>query len=285
MKMKSSNWVELRSRPINTLQMFITNRCDKHCRGCFYEKKLGKGKDMSLETYIKHIKLYRNVVGKIVILGGEPTLHEDLNEMVRFNYSSGLKTTIYTNGRDLPSLVPLKGMGLTVRVGVLGCETSAKPLSKLSTKDIKAVNATIVIMLNKRNSTFLHRIASEAEKRGCKKFYISSIRDILKTKDFWTDTEETVSNADYFGIITTFLSVYEGNMDIHVACRGVFPKEKDSVPACRFGNIFPDGSKIICPLDISLEKTTPVLSFNRGKCGKANCCILQKKVYRREVAT
>ena len=103
-----------------------------------------------------------------------------------------------------------------------------------------------------------------AEEYNCRRFYISSIRDIARTHDFWKDTRQTVSPRVYAGIIRKFIGGYTGNMaEIHIARRGILGTGLASpeVKTCRFGNIFPDGEKIICPFDISSRITVPELKL------------------------
>ena len=41
---------------------------------------------------------------RIILMGGEPTFHPKLREMIEINNDYGLQTTIYTNGYDLSKL-------------------------------------------------------------------------------------------------------------------------------------------------------------------------------------
>jgi len=47
-----SKWQELIPRPVNTLQLFITNKCNNRCKACFYAHKLGS-EEMSFDDYKK----------------------------------------------------------------------------------------------------------------------------------------------------------------------------------------------------------------------------------------
>ncbi|MDD5164752.1 MAG: 4Fe-4S cluster-binding domain-containing protein, partial [Patescibacteria group bacterium] len=86
--------------PVNTLQLFITNRCNLRCKGCFYAHKLG-AKEMSLREYQDYILKYLPEIQKVILLGGEPTMHKNLPQMLKFNNQYGLKTTIYSTGFNL----------------------------------------------------------------------------------------------------------------------------------------------------------------------------------------
>jgi organic radical activating enzyme len=268
-----SKWTEEVPIPINTLQLFITNKCNLRCKGCFYAHKLGS-QEMGLEQYKQYVNNYKNNVQKIVLLGGEPTLHPDLLEMIKYNKVLGLKTTIYTNGAKVSALDSEELNEVEIRIGVYGFLLSEKPLSAL--KRTKRP-ITIVYMLRKDNVKELLKTAYSSESFGCNRFYISSIRDITKTQDYWLDTNETVSPVEYARIVQDFINEYGGNLpEIHIAKRGIF-ENGSTVNTCRFGNIFPDGEKVICPLDISKNITVEELSFGSSKCNKKGC-ILQKIV-------
>jgi MoaA/NifB/PqqE/SkfB family radical SAM enzyme len=281
-------WEEKITQPVNTLQLFITNRCNLRCRGCFYKHKLGS-KEISLEEYKKYIDEYKDKVQKIILLGGEPTLHKNLKEMIDYNNSLNLKTTVYTNGVNLNALEKANLSKTTVRIGVYGSTKSEKPLFTIKKTPLKVM---IVYMLRKDNIDQLEETAKMAEKFNCEDFYISSIRDIHETKSYWIDTPETIPFEEYFKIIQSFVNNYTGKIKrIHISRRAVIKtKNQEKYPLqekCRFGNLFPTGEKIICPFDISLSKTSDKLIFNERMCNKnTGCgCILQKIVLERKKQT
>lgn len=273
-------WKEATPEPVNTLQVFITNKCNMRCKACFYAHNLGK-KELSFKNYKKILLKYSNNIKKVVILGGEPTLYKNLNKVIDFNTSLGLRTTIYTNGVNLKILKNANLSKTTIRIGVYGAELSEKPL-----EDVPYVPfpVTIVYMLRKDNVKELMKTAEMAEERfNCQKFYISSIRDITMTHDYWKDTKETLPLNEYYKVIQKFLKNYNGNIkEIHIAKRGVITTNNtSSVNKCRFGNIFPDTRKIICPLDISKQLYTKEFQFNKRFCNKNKECILQKIILKR----
>jgi MoaA/NifB/PqqE/SkfB family radical SAM enzyme len=237
---------------------------------------------MSLEDYKRNVEKYRQEVQKVILLGGEPTIHPELEKMLDFNKSLGLRTTIYTNGFDLGRLEKLNLEGISIRVGVYGCENTEKPISRVDKTDLPL---DIVYMLRRDNVGELMDTAERAEKDfNCVGFYISSIRDIDVTGSFWKDTPETISVQEYAEILKNFVKNYKGNIPVlHIARRGVlYTKDtEDKVDCCRFGNIFPDGQKIICPFDISRNITSSEIEFNKRRCNKNTECILRKIVLKR----
>jgi MoaA/NifB/PqqE/SkfB family radical SAM enzyme len=285
LKYNTSEWQELLPRPVNTLQLFITNRCNNRCKACFYAHSLGS-EEMSFEDYQKIVLKYSENVSKVILLGGEPTLHKDINKMIRLNSLLGLKTTVYTNGINIKVLEQLEASDLariTIRIGVYGAEKSEKPLLRVPDTQLPV---TVVYMLRKDNVDELMKTALMAEKRfNCKEFYISSIRDIAATNDYWKETDETLPLEEYSRVVQEFVKSYKGKIrKLHISRRGVIESKKKyplATKHCRFGNVFPDGKKIICPLDISKKLYSPELGFRSRHCNKHNECLLQKIVLER----
>lgn len=237
---------------------------------------------MSLEEYRYYVEKYKGEIGKVILLGGEPTKHPKLREMIEFNKERGLKTTIYTNGFDLSMLQEFDLSGVKIRLGVYGSYSSEKPISKISRTTLPL---DIVYMLRRDNVRELKETAEIAEREfNCTGFYISSIRDIAETHDFWKDTPETLPLDEYCRVIQDFVDSYSGNIrKLNISRRGVLYTENtdDSVECCRFGNIFPDGEKIICPFDISKKITSKELVFGKRPCNKSDSCLLRKIVLER----
>jgi MoaA/NifB/PqqE/SkfB family radical SAM enzyme len=280
-----TRWQELIPRPVNTLQLFITNKCNNRCKACFYAHNLGT-EEMSFNDYKKTVMKYSGSVAKVILLGGEPTLHKDLARMIGLNNVLGLKTTVYTNGINIKALEQLDETALdstTIRIGVYGAFESEKPLAKVPDTDLPV---TIVYMLRKDNVDELEKTVKMAEERfNCKEFYISSIRDIAVTHDYWKETDETLPLEEYSQVVQEFVKNYNGKLQkFHISKRGVLESKKKlplMTKHCRFGNVFPDGKKIICPLDISRKIYCPELGFRSRKCNKHTECLLQKIVLER----
>jgi hypothetical protein len=275
-----TKWREIIKKPISTLQVFITNQCNKRCVGCFYQDSLGKG-EVSLEEYRQLVEKHAKNIGRVILLGGEPTLHKSLGQMIGINQALGLKTTVYTNGFDLKALEGIGLQDVNIRLGVLGLYHGEKTLSEIRKTSIPL---TVVYMLRKDNVGELMDLATHAEQNfNCQDFYISSIRDIHETKSYWEDTADTLALEEYAGVAQNFVRDYEGGIKrIHIARRGIISTEltagQPKNDSCRFLNVFPDQKKIICPFDISLGIYSDDYEFNTRKCNKNSECLLQKIV-------
>lgn len=271
-----NKWERINVYPKRTLQIFITSKCNKRCSGCFYQDYLGNN-FMMKDEYQNIIKKFRMYFDKVILMGGEPTLHPYLRDFVEFNTINNLDTTIYTNGFNLKNLKDLSNC--SIRIGVLGYDIGEKQLIEIEKTDIPV---SIVLMLRRNNIDQLEKVSKYAEEFNCKSFFISSIRDIHTTKNYWMDTDETIPNHEYVSIVNNFVNSYNGNIEkIEIASRGLIPC--DSFNTCRFFNIHLDKTSTICPFDISLDKKDPFADFvNQRKCNKNNSCILQKVVLKRK---
>jgi sulfatase maturation enzyme AslB (radical SAM superfamily) len=274
LKYDKTKWKEVPVAEVNTLQLFITNKCNLRCKACFNKHNLGKG-EMTVGEYLGHVSKYKDEIRKIVLMGGEPTLFKQLPAIIAINQSLGLKTTIYTNGANLEILEGINTDRVKVRVGVMGAYSSEKPLSMVHRTKLPL---EVVYMVRADNTKEIMAAAKMAEKEfNCKTFFISSIRDIADTESYWEDNEGTVPNEEYFEIVQDFLEEYKGNLNIDISKRAVMKsKYEGAAKTCRFGNIFPDGSKIQCPFDIALKKECKELQFGKRKCRHDELCILRK---------
>ncbi len=280
-------WRESVVEPENTLQIFITDRCNLRCPECFYGQWLGAF-EMDLETYKAHVLKYAGQVKKITLLGGEPTLHKKLAEIVRFNAGLGFKTTVYTNGVRIDRLNeicanPDLAEMVSIRIGVHGLTISEKPLREVPKTDLPV---TVVYMAAEYNKHEIMAAAHFAEENfNCQGFFISSIREIEKTGDYWLDTPKTIPISNYAGIVQGFVSHYRGGIPkLHLSTRGVIvtgQQDFSKVTRCRFGSILRDGSKIVAPFDISINRASPELAFDKQECLRHTKCVLQKIVLQR----
>lgn len=281
LKYDKTKWEEQDPVFKNTLQFFITNKCDRRCKACFYGNYLNRD-DMDFSYYQDMIYQYLDQnIKKIILIGGEPTLHPDICKMIDFNQYQGLETTVYTNGLNINVF---KGMDLTnvsLRVGVLGLYDSEKPLADVDTD----LPITVVYMLRNDNINWLMPTAMVSEfDYNCNGFMISSIRDLIETGSFWCDTESTISNNLFALYIQKFVLDYNGNIPYLHLCRRTVIDGPSHWNKCRYLNIYPDKTKTICPFDISFEiKDGEGYELSTRPCQKHSECILQKVVLKRRI--
>lgn len=93
----------------------INDACDKNCIGCYVPKQT---KFMELEDYKKIIDKLPPQVKHVVISGGEPFLHKELLEMVKYTSEKLCKPSIVTSGtfKELePYKKYLQGIFVTIK--------------------------------------------------------------------------------------------------------------------------------------------------------------------------
>jgi hypothetical protein len=242
--------------------------------------------DISMEEYERAVNVFLSRLGgQVNLLGGEPFLHPDLESMLAYNQSLGLKTTIYTNGRKLDGLSgdAVSKYGAKLRVSLYGANHWHKGASNI-------VGAKVPFDANymvSRTSTVedMLETAVWAESTGqCKVFFISSLRELDNPRrEFFDDTDLTMPVIQYKELVHQFLWQYEGNMDIHVSKRGVFESTK-TLPDCHcnFANYIIGGKIIQCPYDLVNEVYCPDYTLGKRPCQHNSTCLMSKVVYRRK---
>lgn len=93
----------------------ITDICNIHCKGC-YRLVLGEGHKPleKIKEEILFMKKWRNCDG-ITLAGGEPILHPEIREIIRFIHENKMKSIVLTNGYGINEKLvkDLKELGVT----------------------------------------------------------------------------------------------------------------------------------------------------------------------------
>lgn len=85
-------------RRVRNVTIAVTHRCNIRCQMCYFHKQLDGTCDLALSSYKRIIDSVKGTRPCIILTGGEPFLHPDLVNMVRYAKKSGLSTQIFTNG-------------------------------------------------------------------------------------------------------------------------------------------------------------------------------------------
>lgn len=278
LKYDPTKWEEVPPKYVNTLQVFITTRCNLRCPECFVLDELGN-REMSLAQYKAIVLKYADQIEKILLSGGEPTLHRNIREIIEFNHSLGKRTTIYSNGARLDRLRGIPLEGLSVRVSVFGLDSGVKALRDLEPYDHLPVMFTY--MLKPDNVDQLLEIAYIMEyEYHSTDLLISSVLG----RDYWTVYDYTLPLDEYARVVNEFVAQYDGYMTLHIATRGVLRgKYTDTIPnTCRFGNVLMD-KLIQCPYDIERDLRTDEIRFGEITCNKNDKCLLAKITLKRRI--
>lgn len=86
----------------------VIQTCPNKCKFCSSNSSQEKKKIISLQDFKKTVSFFKNKYGieEISISGGEPFLHPDLYDMIRFSKENGIRTVIFTSGIKMASQMP-----------------------------------------------------------------------------------------------------------------------------------------------------------------------------------
>lgn len=94
-----------------SINLDLTSACNFACPFCVDSKLINAGKSLTLEEVKKTIHTLHShgLLSVILIGGGEPTLHKDFGEIVRYIKSKKLQLGIVTNGSRLEKIEAVAG--------------------------------------------------------------------------------------------------------------------------------------------------------------------------------
>ena len=89
-----------------SINLDLTSACNFSCPFCVDSKLINAGKSLTLEEVKKTIHTLHShgLLSVILIGGGEPTLHKDFGEILRYIKSKKLQLGIVTNGSRLEKI-------------------------------------------------------------------------------------------------------------------------------------------------------------------------------------
>ena len=95
-----------------SINIDLTTACNFSCPHCVDSKLLNSGDYLDLETVKRSIEtLQKNGMRSVIIIGGgEPTIHKNFEEIVRFISERGLQIGIATNGSRLDKVASIAEM-------------------------------------------------------------------------------------------------------------------------------------------------------------------------------
>lgn len=90
-------------------RLYLTENCNASCKWCFNKETRDSSLNMDTNKAKKLIDfLAENGVSKLLIMGGEPTIHPDFVEIWNYTYNKFKYITLYTNGTQKEKLKQIK---------------------------------------------------------------------------------------------------------------------------------------------------------------------------------
>lgn len=87
-----------RIKAVRNLTVAVTHRCNLRCNMCYFHSELDNSKELSLEVFKKIIDELRKSRPCVILSGGEPLMHPQILDMVRYAKNSGLPVQVFSNG-------------------------------------------------------------------------------------------------------------------------------------------------------------------------------------------
>lgn len=91
-------------RTIEEIDLYVTEKCNLNCEFCSVEANTRRTRELSKEVIFSVIEEAMNFgLEQLHLTGGEPTLRNDLEEIIEFAVKKGLHVRLITNGTLLSS--------------------------------------------------------------------------------------------------------------------------------------------------------------------------------------
>ena len=287
-----NTWKEEYGPYFKTILLFLTGKCNLNCPKCFNQLNMLSKTSMNFD-FIKNLVLNNPEVDKYDIMGGEPMLHPQINQILHFLDDQEKKIGLYTNGLLLKR-VPHDIKNLKINMAfhsIFSDDPSEKPISNIIT-EIQKISEIyplkIVYLLTQKNKNDLFNFANYIEEHLplLKKITIGQVRDEL---DYYNDNAENIIPLEeYASIIQNFVNSYKGRLNIDIFSEGIL--ETDTFPISqenqinRFRSVLPTEEYVDCLYSVALTQrkkfdvNTPLPFPALKKCPltKRNRCITDK---------
>ena len=144
----------------------VVHRCNMECANCYLPNR--DYPDISTSNMFKFIDQFVNPT-EFRFIGGEPTLHKELDKIIAYATSKNHRTSIATNGLKIASkkyLQSLKDAGLkTVYLSMTGFDEDeiyeVTDLAKCAERKMEALNNTIDLNLRLSVGCIIHKDLNE----------------------------------------------------------------------------------------------------------------------------
>ncbi len=138
----------------------LLSYCNLHCSYCFYREKKHSKAMLSLEE-IYHLinKFKEDGIGKLVLTGGEPTLHPDFISIAQYAIARIPKVSVCTNGVILHEKLEEQVIGLGLTTYTISIDSHIKRIHDKIRGQIGAFEQTMIFLIKlqeKKKNISLH---------------------------------------------------------------------------------------------------------------------------------
>ncbi|PIU21935.1 MAG: hypothetical protein COT14_03780 [Candidatus Diapherotrites archaeon CG08_land_8_20_14_0_20_30_16] len=189
---------------ISTVWLTIISQCNNNCEFCYYKKR---GGIMTLDTIRNFIHLFNKIKPKkIILIGGEPTLHPNFEEIVNMLYNGGFNVFVVTNGlgfsrKSLCKTILPKLKGITISIegpkdlhNIIVDNQQAYNFIRKAIKNVFNYNIKILstnTAISKSNFSSLSKLIDELYNLGIKRFGYNIVTNFRKNNITFSPDEFT----------------------------------------------------------------------------------------------
>ncbi len=246
--------------------MHILTACNLSCRHCYINKKQHGKNQLSKQQITDWLKLFSDSrkTSNLILLGGEPTLHPELNTTIIVAKEMGYRVTVDSNGylfhnlleKVSPAQLDCLSFSLDGPDPAVNDPIRGEGVFDVCTNNIrralnKGFSVSVIYTVSRKNISHLHRMGDLLSFLGVRKFFIQVLG--LRGNSAQTDSEETsqVSRQEWLDTVPA-VAAKIAQRGIHITYPKVFLEENESFECA--GNvaenyfIFPNGRVYQCPL-------------------------------------
>lgn len=172
--------------------LYITEACQLRCETCYMGERLDRALKMPLSQIVSTLTTWRQMGGsKVTILGGEPTLHPNYVDAVRFAGKLGYEQVITTTNAQEPARkkfrlltpedfayvqVSLDGGSAATHDAIRGEGTFDEALTTMAGLTVRGFDTRIICTVNRANRDDALRLLEIADQCGVSlvKFHVFS---------------------------------------------------------------------------------------------------------------
>ena len=247
--------------------LHLLTACNLRCRHCYINPKEHGANMLDADTAVRWLALFaRDRPTNLILLGGEPTLHPDLPDIIRRAKGMGYAVTVDSNGYLFHDLLDkttpeeldylsfsLDGPDAAVNDPIRGEGSFAVCTENIRRAAAKGFNVSLICTVSALNIGHLARMPELVADLGVRRFFIQviglrgkpAVEEAgteggwqVRPEDWFAVVPEAARAASRLGLHTIWPKVYLGDDD-KFECAGLVAENFF---------IFPNGRVYRCPL-------------------------------------
>lgn len=270
---------------LNVIYFYLTDDCNLRCRHCWISPKYSSGNvscsSLPFELYCSIIKEAKQLgLSSVKLTGGEPLLHPNINDIIDFTTSEGIRLTIETNGvlctkelahkiaqGKLPFVsVSLDGIDAETHEwvrGVNGCYDAA--ITGIINLVEAGLRPQIIMTIMRHNMGQMEAMVKLAESLGAGSVKFNVVQPtargkIMHERDETPSIEDLISIGEWVENVlshSTKLKIHFGHPMAFRPLGNMFGEKGSGCGVCGIKGIIgvlPDGSYAMCGIGESIPE-------------------------------